>query len=260
MRTYEVSGSNIIVDCKGFDLELTLNCGQAFRRPLECLQDEETGLVTLFDVSEAEFLKKWDHYFDFERDYEAIKREFAADPLMAEAMKAYGGIRILMQEKWEALVSFIISQNNNIPRIKLIISRLIDYYGYFPTAEELAGETPESLDFAKTGFRAKYLIGSARMVELNEVDLQAIAAMPTEKAREKLQKLPGVGPKVAECTLLYGYGRLECFPVDVWIRRALEEFYPDGFPFMNHPYAGIAQQFLFHYIRNLQKTPEVLMS
>jgi N-glycosylase/DNA lyase len=228
---------------------------------LQCAQDAKTGCVTLFNVSEAQFLEKWDGYFDFGRDYEAIKSEFASDPVMAEAMERFGGIRILRQDKWEALVSFIISQNNNIPRIKLIIGRLVEHYNRFPTTSDLAAETPETLAFARAGFRAKYLCGSAQMIDCGEVSLEQIAAMPTPEARTELQKLPGVGPKVAECTLLYGMGRLECFPVDVWIKRALAEYYPGGFPFQNHPYAGIAQQFLFHYIRqqgveHLAKTPE----
>jgi N-glycosylase/DNA lyase len=91
------------------------------------------------------------------------------------------------------------------------------------------------------------------MIASGEVSLQAIHGMNTETARRELQKLPGVGPKVAECTLLYGYGRHECFPVDVWIKRALAEFYPGGFPFMNHPEAGVAQQYLFHYIRSKER-------
>jgi N-glycosylase/DNA lyase len=253
MRTYTVSESNIIVDCPGFDLELTLDCGQAFRRPLECSQDAHTGTVTLFNVTEAEFLTKWDRYFDFCRDYESIKNEFASDSVMKAAIDYCGGIRLLLQDTWETLVSFIVSQNNNIPRIKLIIGRLYDHYGHFPTAADLAHETPETLDFAKAGFRAKYLIGSAKMVLSREINLDELAKMPTCMARLQLQKLPGVGPKVAECTLLYGYGRLECFPVDVWIKKALAEFYPDGFPFAGHPYAGIAQQFLFHYIRRQKR-------
>jgi N-glycosylase/DNA lyase len=263
MRTYEVCGQDIIISCPGFDLELTFECGQAFRRPLRCAQDRESGRVTLFNVSEAEFLEKWDGYFDFKRDYEAIKQGFVSDPLIGKAMKRFGGIRILRQESFEALVSFIISQNNNIPRIKLIIGRLTEHFGRFPTSADLAEETPETLSFARAGFRAKYLCGSARMIADGDVSLERIAAMPLPEARSELQKLPGVGPKVAECTLLYGMGKFACFPVDVWIKRALNEHYPDGFPFLDHPYAGIAQQFLFHYIRqkdveHFTKTPEVV--
>jgi N-glycosylase/DNA lyase len=178
-------------------------------------------------------------------------------------MKRFGGIRILRQDSFEALVSFIISQNNNIPRIKLIIERLCDHYNRFPTPSDLAAETSETLAFARAGFRAKYLCASARLIVSGGVLLKNIAAMPLPEARIELQKLPGVGPKVAECTLLYGMGRLECFPIDVWIKRALNEYYPGGSPFLHHPYAGIAQQFLFHYIRqkdveHFTKTPEVV--
>jgi N-glycosylase/DNA lyase len=165
---------------------------------------------------------------------------------MKRAIAFCGGIRILRQEPWETLISFIISQNNNIPRIKLIIERLCEHFNRFPTPEDILTD----ISFAKTGFREKYLKSAAENVLTGAVNLAEIEKMPTHDARNALMKIVGVGPKVAECTLLYGFGRLECFPRDVWINRALAEFYPEGFPFINHPYAGIAQQFLFHYIRN----------
>jgi N-glycosylase/DNA lyase len=165
---------------------------------------------------------------------------------MKKAIEFCGGIHILKQDSWETLVSIIISQNNNIPRIKLIINRLAAHFGHFPTAEDLLAD----ITFAKTGFREKYLKSAAENVLSGRVNLTEIEKMPTDKAREALMKISGVGPKVAECTLLYGFHRLECFPKDVWINRALARFYPDGFPFINHPFAGIAQQYLFHYIRN----------
>jgi N-glycosylase/DNA lyase len=247
LRNYKSENGNILVKCPCFDLETTLNCGQAFRRHIDCEQTPD-GSVILRDISEADFLSKWDIYFDFNRDYEAIKAEFKADKTLAEAIDFCGGIRILKQDPFEALISFIISQNNNIPRIKLIIDRLITHFGHFPTAEDLLTD----ISFAKTGFREKYLKSAA----MSNIDLEAIEDMPTEQARQELMKIKGVGPKVAECTLLYGFGRLECFPRDVWINRVLKEFYPDGFPFVNHPYAGVAQQFLFHYIRNIKRNLE----
>jgi N-glycosylase/DNA lyase len=245
LREWRSENGNIYVNCKGFDLDLTLDCGQAFRRVVDASQDAD-GTVILRNVSESDFLNKWDIYFDFQGDYEAIKEQFRADPVMKKALDFCGGIRILKQDEWETLISFIISSNNNIPRIKGIIKKLAQYFGHFPTPEDLLAT---DLSFTKAGFRIKYLLGTAKMVT-DGFDLMSIHNMTTAAAREALMKLPGVGPKVAECTLLYGFHRLECFPKDVWINRALKEFYPDGFPFINHPYAGIAQQFLFHYIRN----------
>jgi N-glycosylase/DNA lyase len=245
LRSYEVHDNDIYVNCPGFDLELTLDCGQAFRRLVDCEQTED-GTVILKNVTETEFLSKWDRYFDFNRDYEAIKAEFRTDKTLSEAIDFCGGIRILKQDPFEALISFIISQNNNIPRIKLIISRLIEHFDRFPTAEDLLTD----ISFAKTGFREKYLKSAAENVLSGRVNLEAIENMSTERARHELMKIDGVGPKVAECAMLYGFGRLECFPRDVWINRMLTEYYPDGFPFINHPYAGIAQQFLFHFVRN----------
>ncbi|MDR0987151.1 MAG: DNA-3-methyladenine glycosylase 2 family protein [Ruminococcus sp.] len=225
--------------------------------------EQKGETIILHDVTEDEFLTKWDIYFDFGRDYEKIKSEFITDPTMKRAIDFCGGIRILKQDPWETLISFIISQNNNIPRIKLIINRLVEHFNRFPTPEDLLTD----IAFAKTGFREKYLKSAAEnvlsgKVILTETPKSAVNAdpksaaenivekMPTESARSELMKISGVGPKVAECTLLYGFGRLECFPRDVWINRALAEFYPDGFPFISHPFAGVAQQFLFHHIRN----------
>jgi N-glycosylase/DNA lyase len=250
LRKYEVSGNSIIVDCPGFDLELTLDCGQSFERPLDCEQLPD-GTVILKNVTEAEFLSKWDEYFDFARGYESIKAQFMSDPTMKRAIETYGGIHILKQDRWEALVSFIISQNNNIPRIKLILARLQEHFDRFPTPEDLL----DDISFAKAGFREKYLKNAAEWVVSGKINLSDIDKMPTETARKTLMQINGVGPKVAECTLLYGYHRLECFPKDVWINRALDEYYPKsmypgGFPFIDHPYAGVAQQFLFHFIRN----------
>jgi N-glycosylase/DNA lyase len=248
LRNFKSENGNILVECPGFDLETTLNCGQSFRRHVDCEQLPD-GRVILKNISEDEFLTKWDIYFDFNRDYETIKSEFISDTTLAKAIDFCGGIRILKQDSWEALISFIISQNNNIPRIKLIIDRFITHFGHFPTPQDLLSD----ISFAKTGFREKYLKSAA----MSNIDLEAVEKMPTENVRQELMKIKGVGPKVAECTLLYGFGRLECFPRDVWINRVLKEFYPDGFPYINHPYAGVAQQFLFHYIRNLKQCEKV---
>ncbi|MDR0974256.1 MAG: DNA-3-methyladenine glycosylase 2 family protein [Ruminococcus sp.] len=247
MREFEVHGTDIYVCCKGFDLELTLDCGQSFRRIVNAEQKAD-GVVILHDITEEEFLSKWDDYFDFKLDYEAVKAEFEADPTMKKAIDFCGGIHILKQDPWEALISFIISQNNNIPRIKLIIERLITHFSRFPTAEDLLTD----ISFARLGFREKYLKSAAENILSGRVNLEEIDKMTITNSRQALMKISGVGPKVAECTLLYGFHRLEAFPRDVWINRALDEFYPNGFPYIDSKYAGIAQQYLFHYIRNIK--------
>ena len=168
-----------------------------------------------------------------------------------------GGISLLKQEPWEALCSFIISQNNNIPRIKGIISRLCEAFGdnlgngdfSFPDAERLAKMTPEELDPLRAGFRAKYIVDAARKVASGEVPLYELKKLPLEEGLDSLMKITGVGPKVASCALLYGCGKKDAFPIDVWVKKILKELYPDGFPFEDSPYKGVAQQYLFHYRR-----------
>lgn len=258
---YLVSGKNIKVYEKDFDLAETLDCGQAFRweatadgfaghflnRFLEITKEKD--YFVFHDTSEEDFLNVWAEYFDFYTDYGELKRLFSQDSVLEKACKFAGGIRLLKQDSWETLVSFIISQNNNIPRIKGIISRFCENGG-FPTAEKMATETVDTLGCLRAGFRAKYLIDAGKKVSSGAVDLKSVSELPMDEARSVLRTITGVGPKVAECVLLYGMYRVEAFPVDVWIKRVLAEYYPDGFPEEFAPYAGIAQQYLFHYIRN----------
>ena len=177
-------------------------------------------------------------------------------PILKDAAKNAPGIRILAQEPWEALCSFIISQNNNIPRIKGIISRLCETFGKksgesytFPSAETLAVLEPDDLQNLRAGFRAGYIIDGARKVASGEIDLEALRNMPIETAREKLMTIRGVGPKVAECTLLYGLHRLEAFPIDTWIKKAMSTLYEGLKPEDFGEYAGIAQQYIFVQMR-----------
>ena len=173
----------------------------------------------------------------------------------------YYGIRILKQEPWEALCSFIISQNNNIPRIMGIIDRLCSTYGdknekgeyTFPSYEKLINLTVEDLAPLRAGFRSKYILDAAQKLYNKEIDLQKIYSASMDEARNELMKIKGVGPKVAECTLLYGFGKKEAFPVDVWVKRIVSELYPEGLPECIKGNEGIAQQYLFHWRRNLIK-------
>ncbi len=258
---YKVSENNIIIKKQDFSLDDTLDCGQAFRwtktdkgysgyfynNYLELEEMEDT--IILKNTTEKDFNDIWVEYFDLNTDYSVLKKMFSEDETLNKACKY--GIRILKQNSWEMVCSFIISQNNNIPRIKKIISRMCEHYGGFPTAQQLAEETVESIDFLKTGFRAKYIIDASQKVASGELDLSAVSKMDIEDARKELMTVKGIGPKVADCVLLFGMYRIEAFPKDVWIKRAMEEYYPQGFPEYLKQYQGIAQQYLFHYIRNL---------
>lgn len=264
---YSVKSNNIIVSEKDFDLDDTLDCGQAFRwkkinsdypctyegnflnTPLRISQTDK-GEFIFHDTTEKDFLNIWYDYFDFGTDYSELKKQFSEDETLAKACEFAGGIRLLRQDAWECLISFIISQNNNIPRIKGIIDRLCEHHGgLFPAPEQLSGETPDSLEYLRSGFRAKYICDAVQKVCDGTTDLGKIKVMPLDDARKALQQIKGVGAKVSECVLLFGMHRTEAFPIDVWIKRVLEEYYPNGFPDFTDK--GIAQQYLFHYIRNI---------
>ena len=246
----------------GFSLRDTLLCGQCFRwaegpdgtftgfagRRAAALRQE--GDTLLLSDPDTDF---WANYLDLGEDYGRWIRSFARDPALAAAAAFCGGIRILRQDPWEALVSFIISANNNIPRIKGIIARLCGAFGEeggFPAPDRLARETVESLSCLRAGFRAKYILDAAGKAASGELDLGAVAALPLPEAEAALRRVNGVGPKVAQCVLLYGFHRLDAFPVDTWMKKALARYYPDGFPGWISP-RGVAQQVLFHYIRHI---------
>ncbi|MDR3552016.1 MAG: DNA glycosylase [Clostridia bacterium] len=251
------------------DLDATFGCGQCFRwlrlahggwsgvahgRELTVRRD---GPLLLLEGAGEDERGLWQEYFDLGRDYGAVRALLAGDTVFAKAAAFAPGMRLLRQESWEALCSFILSQNNNIPRIRGIIERLCENFGErlagggyaFPTAHRLACISEKELAPLRCGFRAGYIADAARKVDSGEVDLSLAARMPLDEARALLQKIHGVGPKVAECTLLFGCGRVECFPVDVWIRRAMACYFPQGLPGRFEPVGGIAQQLLFHYVR-----------
>ncbi len=253
------------------DISLTLDCGQSFRwfenkdgswHGIVCgksvdVRTEKDSLIITGDVCRDDE-KLWREYFDIDTDYKSICQSFLCDKWLEKAVTAYPGIRILKQEPWETLCSFIISQNNNIPRIKGIIDRMCACFGNrteqgdfsFPSAEIIATQSVEALADLRAGFRSKYIIDAAEKVCSGTVDFEKIKNSSMEDAREELKKISGVGPKVAECVLLYGFGRKEAFPVDVWVRRIMSELYPDGLPRCTDNVQGIAQQYLFHWRRN----------
>ncbi len=254
------------INQEDFDLEQTLDCGQCFRFVKKedyfegmafskILKIKRDGDFIELDCDEKDFEEIWKNYFDFDTNYAIIKRELENfSPIMKDAINFAPGIRILKQDPWEALCSFIISQNNNIPRIKGIISRLCENFGEkigefysFPKPEKIASLTAQDLEPIKSGFRAKYILDAAKTA--TQTDLNQIYTMPIDEARAELMKIKGVGPKVAECVLLYGFHRTECFPLDVWMKRAMEVLFPQNKPEDFGLNAGIAQQYIFHYSR-----------
>lgn len=269
---YVVKENRIELSCPDcFSLENTLFCGQAFRwrereegvyygtvkgRTVTVFKENEN--IVFLGTDERDFKEIWVPYFDLERDYVKITDTFREDKYINEALDSFYGIRILHQEPWEALCSFIISQNNNIPRISGIIDRLCSSFGEknadgeygFPSAEKIASLKEEELSVLRAGFRNKYILDAAKKIAGGEILIEEIKNMPIEEARSELMKIKGVGPKVAECTLLYGFGRLEAFPVDVWVKRIMAELYGEGLPECTKNYEGIAQQYLFHWRRN----------
>lgn len=261
-----------ITECPSvFDAGLCLDCGQAFRWSFDgtkwrgvafskLLELEQRGDKLIFyGCDEDDFKNIWQKYFDLDCDYEKIVSGYD-EKYLKTAVSEFSGIRILRQDPWEALCSFIISQNNNIPRIKGIINRLCKSFGEdiggafsFPSAERLAGLTVQDLEPLRAGFRAKYIIDAAQKTTDGTVNFDAVRENPIEFGREELQKIKGVGAKVAECTLLYGFHKIEAFPIDVWVKRIMAEMYPDGLPVCTKGTEGIAQQYLFHWRRMRDK-------
>lgn len=270
-NTYIIEENKIIVTPECFDLALTLDCGQAFRwvqigedewhgvafsRPLT-LKKTERG-IEFIGTDKDDFENIWIPYFDLERDYDILCNRFKEDGYLSEAVDTCYGIRLLRQEPWEAICSFIISQNNNIPRIKGIIDRLCRLLGEhlvaddysFPSAKKIAEAGVEALAPIRAGFRAKYIIDAAEKISSGEIDIEKIYALTIDEGRDELIKIKGVGEKVAQCSLLYGFGKIDAFPVDVWVKRIMSELYPDGLHECTNGVRGIAQQYLFHWRRN----------
>lgn len=252
------------------DLDLTLDCGQAFR----WVKNEDNSwsgvvkgvylniskigdTIILKNTTRENYENVWKHYFDFDKDYTQICNTLKQDSLIAPTVDEYYGIRILNQDSWEALCSFVISQQNNIKRIKGIIDRLCRMYGEevydgfyaFPTAERLSELTVSDFEELGTGYRAKYLERLSKAVAKGEIDFEKIKALSLDEARKELLNIYGVGIKVANCALLFGFGFYDAFPVDVWMKRVME-YYPDGLPECFDGIGGIAQQYLFHWARN----------
>lgn len=225
--------------------------------------------IVLMDCSEEDFLTIWKPYFDLDTDYSRFLTSIDPDDTYLRSAVAYGhGIRILRQDLWEMIISFIISQQNNIRRIRKCIETICTHYGtkidptndtdtcsdsfyLFPTPEQLATATEEDFRALGLGYRSRYLVETARSIVSGEVSLDALHRMDYPSARAELLKLCGVGAKVADCICLFGLHHLEAFPIDTHIRQVLTAHYPNGFPFDSYAgYEGVLQQYIFYYDLN----------
>lgn len=258
-----------VSDFGNINLDVTLDCGQAFRWTKNnngswngVVRGVETDVVKteqglrFYHITEQNFYDIFYDYFDFDRDYSLILSTLKADKYLSKAIEDYGTIRILNQEPWEALCSFIFSACNNIPRIKGIIERFCMNFGNatrtsysFPSAEKVASLHLEDLDVLRCGYRAPYILSAAKMVASGEIDLNILRNSNIDECEKQLLKIHGVGKKVADCTILFGLGHIDAFPIDRHIRRICENLYPDGLPECTKGVEGIAQQYMFHLQR-----------
>ena len=225
--------------------------------------DAGQGLYEL-DCSEEDFSNFWRRYFDLGENYRCIRERIdrAQDPFLWEAAEQEKGIRILRQDPWEMLITFIISQNKNIPGIRRCVeslarscgkmktdSRGIPYYS-FPTPQQLASLSEEALADCRLGYRCKYVKAAAEAVLTEKINLEELITADEKSAMKSLTALYGVGTKVANCVSLFGLHHVDAFPVDVWVKRILSQEYPDGYPREQYsPYNGIYQQYMFAYYR-----------
>lgn len=268
-----MQNKEILCNKNELDIVKTFECGQCFRWNADengvyhgivgaypAVVSTENDEVYIISEAPEGF---WRDYFDLDTDYAAVSADFEGGEYL-QACVDYGmGIRILRQEPWEALCSFIISQCNNITRIKGIVERLCRLYGdeisfngevfySFPDAKTIAALSEKELAPIRSGYRAEYIIAAARAVCAGELDLEALRKDDYRIAIKKLREIRGIGEKVANCVVLYGLGHMEAFPIDVWMKRALKENFPPDFaPESLGDYAGLAQQYIFYYARSM---------
>jgi N-glycosylase/DNA lyase len=280
-----------------FDLDLTLCCGQVFRwqktggwwfgivknKPLKIRQCQDN---LEFAGVDADFAVD---YFGLNDDLAAISQCICKDKVIAKALKQFEGLRIVRQDPWECLVSYICATNKNIPAIEDMLQKMSRKFGEkirfegqefysFPTVEKLAEASLADLKSCSLGYRAKYLKETSQKILESNFDFETLKVLPYADAKKVLQSFSGVGPKVADCVLLFSLGKTEAFPVDVWVKRIMLKYYSARFPteltkkmhshksltngeyeFLNNfgreyfgKYAGYAQEYLFHYERTLR--------
>jgi len=281
----ERDAASVTFPVRDYDLAATLESGQAFR--WRCVDGGWNGVIhnhwvrlraDEFSITAeaAQPVSDWNWlagYLQVHLDFHAVVTTFPDDEPIRAAVNACRGLRLLRQEPWECLASFILSSTKQIVQIRQIVSLLCERFGEplvaaapyppvfgFPSPARLARATEAELRACKMGFRAPYLLETARSVAEGRIDLEKLRELPVEIARDELVQLPGVGRKIADCVLLFGYGFQSAFPVDVWVIKALQKLY---FPRrrasakrLRHfsethfgPNAGYAQQYLFHYMR-----------
>lgn len=292
-KSVESLGENkvIIKEVKNFELPHIFDCGQCFRwdrterdtyigiafgKIIEVEKKDDN--VIIHNSSLDDFNNIWREYFDLDRDYSKIKDEFITDPLLKQAVEFGYGIRLLKQEPFEIVISFIISANNRIPMIKRAIKNIskkwgeeLNYNGEkfysFPTVEKLKEVTLEEIESCGVGFRAKYIVDTVNRVYDSKMssegnldfDLNNIKSKGDDECHKLLQNFMGIGPKVADCIMLFSMEKYSAFPVDVWVKRAMQHFYlaPDVSlkkirDFGRDKFgslSGFAQQYLFYYAR-----------
>lgn len=278
-----------VKNVKDFDLAQTLECGQCFHfiklgeedyvlaakgEAVHVAQQGDT--VIFYDTDEAGYVNVWKDYFDMDRDYSAVKeRLLEKDDKLKDAVESMWGVRILNQEFFETLISFIISQNKQIPHIKKIVADISAEFGTykgsfggvdmytFPTIDQLAGASEEDFKRLKTGFRAPYIMDAIRRNMAGQFDEKELRGMDYDSCVRELMTIKGVGEKVANCVSLFGLGKKEAFPVDVWIKRIMETMYFDGVDTPKDKIAafakeqfgelgGFAQQYLFYYGKSVK--------
>ena len=275
MKITDKGSKKILIDDCNISLKDTFDCGQCFRwsfdgegwvgvvgkRAVRCIQQEKGFIIENSTLEDVESF--WIKYFDLEKDYGKVVEDFKDDNYLNAAADYGKGIRILRQEPLETIISFIISSNNNIKRIKGIIDRLCQTYGKalgspfgeelyaFPDYEDIEKITFDGLTPLRAGFRQKYIMDAVDKIRSGILVPEALCEMSTADAGQSLMSIKGVGNKVSDCILLFAYGRHEVFPKDVWIKRVISDVYGDDCYVSNFgANAGIIQQYLFHYARN----------
>ena len=277
----------ILEGVKNFNIKQIVECGQCFRwekateldyigvaygKVIEVVQEGDK--VTIYNTNEDDFNDIWFDYFDLDRDYSQVKEELASDEILSKSVEFGYGIRILNQDYFEILISFIVSARNSIPSIMKTIKKIsekwgnsIEYKGKtyytFPNAEMLKDATLEEIQETGASFRSKYILDTIDNVnnskENKEYDLDYIASLDADECHKALQAFKGVGAKVADCIMLFSMGKYSAFPVDVWVKRAMMYFYNAEEGSLNKirifarnkfgNVAGFAQQYLFYYAR-----------
>ena len=274
---------------KNIDINLkdTVTCGQCFRffveednsytmilsdRVINIKQDKKNLIIESNNENNLENIIK--EYFDLNRDYSSLNKVIISkDKTLKKCINEALGFKILKQEPFEMLISYIISQNNNVSRISSSINYISSKFGtkiifkdkeyfLFPTYEQLKGIDIKTLNEAKVGFRDKYIINALDYIKSGKLDINKINELDTEQALIYLQEIKGIGPKVASCILLFGYSRFDVFPVDTWVKKAMASLYEDINPTQKEiskfakekygEYCGLALQYMYHYMRNIK--------